>query len=82
MARNTLADLNDHLFAMIEKLGDDDIVGVELEQEIDRARAMSNLAKDVVSNARLVLDVARFNDDKCDANAELPKMLGVGNGNA
>ena len=82
MARNSLLDLNDHLFAMIEKLGDDDIVGAELEQEIDRAIAMSNLAKDVVSNARLVLDVARFNDDRCDANAELPKMLGGGNGHA
>lgn len=82
MARNTLVDLNDHLFAMIEKLGDDEITGEELEQEIQRAHAISGLAKDVVSTANLVLSVARFNDDKNDANAELPKMLGYGNGRA
>lgn len=79
MARNSLADLNDHLFAMIEKLGDDDIKGVELEQEIDRAKAISNLAKDVVANGRLVLAVAQFKDEKV-GDGQLPKMLGGGNG--
>ena len=75
MARNSLQDLNDHLFAMIEKLGDDDIIGVELEQEINRAKAISSLAKDVVANGRLVLSVAQFRDEKV-GDSQLPKMLG------
>lgn len=82
MARNTLEDLNNHLFAMIEKLGDDDIQGDELKQEIERAHAMSGLAKDVVANAHLVLSVARFNDTKNDADISVPKMLGGGDGRA
>lgn len=75
MARSTLADLNDHLFAMIEKLGDESITGDELKQEINRAKAMSSLSKDVVANSRLVLDVARFKDEKL-SEEPLPKMLG------
>lgn len=32
--KNTLGDLNNHLFAQLEKLGDDDLTGEELERAI------------------------------------------------
>ena len=32
--KNTLTDLNNHLFAQLEKLGDDDLTGEELNTEI------------------------------------------------
>ena len=32
--KNTLGDLNNHLFAQLEKLGDDDLTGEELESEL------------------------------------------------
>lgn len=34
--KNTLGDLNNHLFAQLEKLGDDDLTGEELESELKR----------------------------------------------
>ena len=39
--KNTLGDLNNHLFAQLEKLGDDDLKGNELEAEIRRSEAMA-----------------------------------------
>ena len=39
--KNTLGDLNNHLFAQLEKLGDDDLTGEELESELKRTDAIS-----------------------------------------
>lgn len=39
--KNTLGDLNNHLFAQLEKLGDEDLKGDELEVEIRRSEAMA-----------------------------------------
>lgn len=41
--KNTLGDLNNHLFAQLEKLGDEDLKGDELEAEIRRSEAMAKV---------------------------------------
>lgn len=33
--RNTLGDLNNHLFAQLERLSDEDIKGEELREEVN-----------------------------------------------
>ena len=40
MMKNTLGDLNNLLFAQLEKLGDDDLNGEEMDAEIRRAETM------------------------------------------
>lgn len=75
MTRNTLGDLNAFLFERMEKLSQDELKGEDLKEEIERARAVSCIAKDIVSNANLALQAQRFKDDKWDADSDLPKML-------
>ncbi|MDP5205851.1 hypothetical protein [Alishewanella sp. SMS8] len=60
--KNKLSDLNNHLFAQLERLGNETLKGEELAKEIDRSHAITSVAKEVISNARLVLDAQRQYD--------------------
>lgn len=64
MTKNKLADLNDHLFMQLERLGDESVVGEDLEVEIQRAKAISSVAEKVIDNGKLMIDVAKFMDDR------------------
>ena len=75
MTQNTLGDLNNHLFAELERLGDEGLTSEQLEQEIIRARALSDIAKRVISNGELVLKAEKFKDERLDANGSQPRML-------
>ena len=72
--KNKLSDLNNHLFAQIERLGDESIVGDHLKEEIERSRAVNNVAKMIVNNARLALD-AQIAIQDMRPNSQLPEML-------
>ncbi len=73
--RNTLGDLNNHLFAQLERLGDEDLKGEKLQEEMNRAKSISVVARQIIDNASLVLDAQKMMDDRMDADAKLPKML-------
>ena len=75
MARNTLGDLNNHLFEQLERLMDDELAGEQLREEIVRAKAVANIAKEIVETGRLVLDAKKFEDNKMDLDMETPKIL-------
>ena len=72
--KNKLSDLNDHLFAQLERLGDEDLKPKELEIEIDRSKAIAGVAKQVISNAQLVLD-AQLSVHDIPAQTTLPGLL-------
>jgi hypothetical protein len=56
--KNTLIDLQNHLFEMIEKLNDDELTGDELDREIKRALAINELARTAVTNGALMVKAA------------------------
>ncbi|MCH4470689.1 hypothetical protein MKR32_00965 [Staphylococcus haemolyticus] len=74
--RNTLNDLNNHLFAQLERLSDEDLKGEELKEELQRSSAVSKVAQNIINNGSLVLQAQKFRDEKLDANSKLPKLLG------
>lgn len=80
MPRNTLGDLTNHLFAELERLGDEDMDEGQLEREIKRAKAVTGVAAQVVSNANVMLDAMRFRDEASEAHVRMPRMLGDGEG--
>lgn len=58
--QNKLIDLNNHLFAQLERLSDEDVTGEELQQEINRSKAISSISKNIVDNATLQLDAVKL----------------------
>jgi hypothetical protein len=58
--KNKLGDLNNHLFAQLERLGDEDLTGDELKMEIERSKAVAATASQIISNASLVLEANRL----------------------
>lgn len=75
MTQNTLGDLNNHLFAQMERLTDENLNEQELLTEINRSREVTRLASQIVSNGQLILKAKMFYDERYDLDAELPKML-------
>lgn len=73
--KNTLGDLNNHLFAQLERLSDEELTGEKLNEEINRAKSVTNVASQIISNGSLVLDARKMVDDRMDANMTVPKML-------
>ena len=74
--RNTLQDLNDHLFMELERLGDEELDEETLKVEIERARAIAGVADKVIANANTVLRAAQFKEGALAENA-VPRMLGA-----
>lgn len=54
--KNKLTDLNNHLFEALERVNNEDLEGQDLKDEITRARAVAALGREIVNNARVVLD--------------------------
>lgn len=77
MVKNTLADLNNHLFESLERLNDESLIGENLEIEINRARAITGIAGQIIANGNLVLKAKEMQSENLDAK-KLPPMLSVG----
>ena len=73
--RNTLGDLNNHLFAQLERLSDEDIKGEKLREEINRAEAVSTIAQQIISNGALALKAKQIASNSLDADMKIPRML-------
>ncbi len=73
--KNTLGDLNNHLFAQLDRLSDNQLDGEKLEEELKRSKAISDVAKNIIKNGSLALNAMKFIDDRMDADTKLPKML-------
>lgn len=56
--KNKLSDLNNHLFAQLERLGDEDLTAEKIEDEVKRAKAITALADQVIQNVNVQLKAA------------------------
>ena len=74
--KNTLSDLNNHLFEALERLNDDDLTDEQLEKEIRRAESMGKVAERIIENGELAFKtmkhMAEYGTGKTD---RIPEML-------
>ncbi len=74
MARNKLADLNDHLFAQLERLDDPEC---DLDKEIAKSKAVTQVAAQIIkSNALSVQAMKLVASGNVSVN-DLPENLSV-----
>jgi len=74
--RNTLLDLNNHLFEQLERINDEDLTDEELEKELKRTDAMTKIAEKITDNADLVFKATKLNIEY--GHSCVPRVL-IGN---
>lgn len=78
MTKNKLGDLNDHLFAALERLGDESLTAEQIATEAARAEAIVAVADQITENARTRLAAAKLFAEHGDKI--LPHLPSVGGG--
>jgi hypothetical protein len=74
--RNTLGDLNNHLFEQLERLNDEELKGEELKEEIVRAKSITDIAAKIIDNANTVLQAKKLQAETLGrSSVTIPKML-------
>lgn len=76
MTKNKLTDLNNHLFAQMERLADEDLSRDDIEKEVARATSMVSIADKITGNADLQLKAAKLFAEH--GSAVLPHLPQIG----
>lgn len=74
--KNKLTDLTDHLFAQLERLGDESKDADQIRIEIERSGAIMGVAREIVSVGRLAVDAQRMLQ-KDGHEYRAPSLLGL-----
>lgn len=70
--RTKQTDLDNILFAELERLDDESLSAEELDREIKRAKAIGNVAAQINASRANSLRAAQFMDAALDAHPQLP----------
>ncbi|CAI1514241.1 Uncharacterised protein [Serratia quinivorans] len=73
--KNSIADLMNHQFMMLETLTDPSLKGEELQEAVMRAKAVSDVAGTMIATYRVALDAQRAVYD--GYAGRVPKVLGI-----
>ena len=74
--KNRLSDLNNHLFAQLERLSDEDLDAEKIEQEVKRADAIVDVSEQIIKNADLQLKAVKVLAEHGDRFKPMLPMLG------
>jgi len=62
--KNKISDLRDHMFSALERLSNEDLDPEQIEKEIQRAMAISEVGKVIVASAKTEVDFMRLTRKK------------------
>lgn len=76
--KNKLNDLNDHLFAQIERLSDESLNQEGLDKEVKRTNSIVSVSEQIINNAHVTLNAAKLLAEHGNGNWEtmLPSVEG------
>ena len=63
--RNTLGDLNLHLFSQLERLSDESLEGDKLKEEMERAKSIAIISSQIIQTNNLVLKAYKTSRNQC-----------------
>jgi len=72
IVKNKLSDLNNHLFAQLERLNDEQLEGEALDSEINRSKAVAGVAGQIIANANTALRAAEY---KANYGSDAPVLI-------
>lgn len=58
--KNKLTDLNNHLFAQLERLGDESLAPEKVEEELARTKGIVDISTQIINNATVALKGAEL----------------------
>lgn len=77
MAKNKLSDLNNHLFAQIERLSDEELTDEQLEKEVKRSKAMIGVSAQIIKGNKLVIEAMKLVASGDFEKNEVPETIAV-----
>lgn len=76
--QNNLVDLNNHLFAQLERLDDEDLTEEELNKELRRSEGMTKIAEQIIHNGELAYrTMVHLDEYRYDEKRPAPEMLDI-----
>lgn len=73
--KNKLVDLNNHLFAQLERLSEEGMTTEQIEQEVKRTGAIVDVSEQIVRNADLALKAVKLVADHGDRFKPMLPMI-------
>lgn len=74
--KNKLSDLNDHLFAQLERLSEEGLSKESIEQEVKRGAAIVGIADAIIAGAALQIQATKMIAEYGDiAVKHMPNLL-------
>lgn len=75
--RNKLTDLNNFLFAQLERLDDETLSAEELEAEISRSKAIGQISAQIIQNASVQLRAVEVVQEYGISGEALNNLIGT-----
>lgn len=68
--KNKIKDLNNHLFAQLERLGDENLTDEQLVKEVERGKAITEVSKQIIESSKVTIEAAKMLNIEHPATAQ------------
>lgn len=74
---NKMTDLNDLLFAQLERINDESLKGKEFDREIERSKAIAAVAGVITKNAEIAVKAAQIVSERQSTKQYMPDYFQI-----